>query len=174
MTTTAPEAPAVTSQTWAGHWHGFGPWLGSPDRYAREGNRRPPHLVRPAADADHATRYQEAAGEFATSSLPPLMTGHWMAKKGQAAADRTWTDVTDAVEWLKRHYTDQPPFERSDGLQAYVGLDGKLGYAFDVLPRGVDVSWVHYTQSRSLLSMSVVCCPNLFHPDLPCPLLPRR
>lgn len=136
MTTTAPEAPAVTSQTWAGHWHGFGPWLGSPDRYAREGNRRPPHLVRPAADADHATRYQEAAGEFATSSLPPLMTGHWMAKKGQAAADRTWTDVTDAVEWLKRHYTDQPPFERSDGLQAYVGLDGKLGYAFDVLPRG--------------------------------------
>jgi hypothetical protein len=102
------------------------------------------------------------------------MTGHWLAKQGQAVAERTWTEVADAVEWLKKHYTDQPPFERTDGLQSYVSLDGKLEYAYDVLPRGVDVTWVHYTQAKSLLSLSVACCPNLFHPDLKCPLLPRR
>ncbi|GGJ15385.1 hypothetical protein [Streptomyces brasiliensis] len=174
MTATAPEAPGLTSQTWAGHWHGFGPWVGPPSTYAKEGNRRPPHPVRPAPEADHAGRYQEGAGEFATSSLPPLMSGHWLAKQGQTAADRTWTDVTDAVEWLKRHYNDQPPFERTDGLRSYGSLDGKIAYAYDVLPRGVDIAWVHYTQSRSLLPLSIVCCPNLFHPDLECPLLPRR
>ncbi|MEU6318114.1 hypothetical protein [Streptomyces sp. NPDC047009] len=173
MTITAPEAPKVTSQTWTGHWHGFGPWIGPLTRYAQEGSRRPAHPVRPAPDADHATRYQEAAGEFATSSLPPLMTGHWLAKQGQAAAARTWTDTADAVEWMKQHYTDHPPFERSDGLQSYVSLDAKLAYAFDVLPRGVDVCWVHYTQSRNLISLSVVCCPNLFHPDLNCPVVPQ-
>ncbi|MFF0227592.1 hypothetical protein [Streptomyces sp. NPDC004629] len=173
MTTIAPEAPEVTSQTWAGHWHGFGPWLGSPGHYAKEGNRRPPHPVRPRPDADFATRYQEAGGEFATSSLPPLMTGHWLAKEGQTASDRTWTDAAEALTWLKRGYSEHPPYERIDGRQAYIGLDGKLAYAADVLPRGVDVTWVHYTQTRSLLSLAVVCCPNLFHPDLKCPLLPR-
>ncbi|MEU3984857.1 hypothetical protein AB0F77_33150 [Streptomyces sp. NPDC026672] len=173
MTTTAPAAPKLTSQTWTGHWHGYGPWAGSPTVYAKEGSRRPPHPVRPATEANHATRYQEAAGEFATSSLPPLMSGHWLAKEGRTAADRTWTDVTDVVQWLERHYIDQPPFERTDGLRAYVGLEVKVAYAYDVLPRGVDVAWIHYTQSRNLFSASIVCFPNLFHPDLPCPLLPR-
>ncbi|MGI5517258.1 hypothetical protein [Streptomyces sp. CA-106131] len=73
MTVTDPAAPNVTSQTWTGHWHGFGPWLGSPSRYAQKGNRRPPNPVRPQADSDHAARYQEAAGEFVTSSLPRLV-----------------------------------------------------------------------------------------------------
>jgi hypothetical protein len=172
MTITAPEQPKLTSQTWNGHWHGFGPWNGAPERYAQEGGRRPPHPVQPGPGSDHATRYQEAASEFASGSVPPLMTGHWLAKRGQAARARTWTDVTDAVEWLKQHYISNPPFERADGLQAYAGLDVKLAYALDVLPRGVDVTWVHYPQSRSLFSASVVCCPNLFHRDIPCPLPP--
>ncbi|MEU6085601.1 hypothetical protein ABZ865_02140 [Streptomyces sp. NPDC047085] len=170
MTITAPDVPQVTSQTWKGHWHGFGPWIGAPVDYAKEGNRRPPHPVRPAPEAGHADRYQQAAGEFATSSLPPLMSGHWLVKQGQVAADRTWTDVSDAIEWLTRHYTDNPPFERTDGGQAYERLDAKIAYTSDVLPRGVDIAWVHYTQARSLLSLSVVCCPNLFHPGTPCPL----
>ncbi|MEU6219311.1 hypothetical protein ABZ845_17610 [Streptomyces sp. NPDC047022] len=171
--TTALETPRLTSQTWTGHWHGFGPWIGAPERYAKEGSRRPPHEVRPAQEADHGARYQEAAGEFATSSLPPLMTGHWLAKQGQASAERTWADAAEAVDWLKRQYIDAPPFERTDGLRAYVGLDVKLAYASDVLPRGVDVTWVHHTQSRSLFSASVVCCPNLFHPGVKCPASPR-
>lgn len=171
MTTTAPEQ-LLTSQNWKGHWHGFGPWIGSPEAYHKEGGRRPPHPVRPGAEAPHASRYQEAAGEFATSSMPPLMTGHWLMKQGQAARARTWTDPAAAAEWLKQQYTSSPPFERADGKRAYVELDVKLAYTLDALPRGVDVSWVHYTQSRSLFSASVACCPNLFHPTIPCPLSP--
>ncbi|MFI1728163.1 hypothetical protein ACH40E_02770 [Streptomyces acidicola] len=172
MTTAAPEKPTLTSQNWTGHWHGFGPWVGTPARYAQEGNKRPAHPIQPGPGADHATRYRDAATEFATGNVPPLMTGHWLMKRGQAARARTWTDVTDAVEWLKGQFTDNLPFERGDGLKAYTSLDVKLAYAHDVLPRGVDVSWVHYTQSRNLFSASVVCCPNLHHPALDCPMPP--
>ncbi|MFE9923255.1 hypothetical protein ACFYQA_17220 [Streptomyces sp. NPDC005774] len=169
---TAPEQPRLTSQNWAGHWHGFGPWTGSPESYFKEGNRRPAHTIQPASESDHATRYREAAGEFATGSVPPLMSGHWLMKRGQAAHARTWTTARDAVDWLTQRYQSTPPFERSDGLQAYEGLDAKIACALDALPRGGDVSWVHYTQSRGLFSVSVVCCPNLHHPDLVCPLPP--
>ncbi|MER5549251.1 hypothetical protein ABT072_44290 [Streptomyces sp. NPDC002589] len=100
------------------------------------------------------------------------MSGHWLMKNGQAARARTWTDATGAVEWLKKHYTTNPPFERSDGLAAYEGLDVKIAYALDTLPRGVDIAWVYHTPSRSLFSASVVCCPNLFHPTIACPLPP--
>ncbi|GEC09926.1 hypothetical protein SSP24_75810 [Streptomyces spinoverrucosus] len=172
MTTTAPERQRLTSQTWSGHWHGFGPWVGPPETYAKEGNRRPAHPIQPAPESDCASRYREAASEFATGSVPPLMTGHWLLKRGQATRARTWTDCGDAVGWLKQHYIGNPPFERTDGLPAYAGLDVTLAYALDVLPRGVDVSCVHYTQSRGLFSASVVCCPNLHHPDLACPLPP--
>lgn len=173
MTITAPEQPPLTSQTWTGHWHGFGPWPGSPEIYFTEGNRRPAHPQQPGPGANFDIgRYHQAAGEFTSSGVPPLMTGHWLLKRGQASHARTWTDVADAVEWLREEYTSTPPFERADGLQAYVGLDAKLAYASDALPRGVDVSWVHYTQSRNLFSASVVCCPNLFHPTAPCPLSP--
>lgn len=173
-------SPKLTSQNWEGHWHGYGPWIGSPDLYHQEGNRRPPHPdpPPPASDGDKQAvrllqRYREGAAEFYGSGLPPIMTGHWLIKRGQTAANRTWTDVTDAVEWLKQQYTDNPPFERTDGLQAYISLDDRIAYAYDLLPRGVDTTWCHYTQSKSLLSMSVVCCPNLFHPDVACPLPPR-
>lgn len=183
MTATATplHPPKLTSQNWAGHWHGFGPWVGTVAQYYEEGNRRPPHPdpPSPAMDGDKQAvrlqrRYREAAAEFYGSALPPVMTGHWLVKRGQAAADRTWTDVTDAVEWLKQRYTDQPPFERADGLRAYVPLDALIASAYDTLPRGVDVTWSHYTPGKSLLSMSVVCCPNLFHPSVACPLPPRR
>lgn len=171
MAITAAAQPKLSSQGWQGHWHGF-VWIGAPQRYAREGDRRPAHAVQPAPEADHADRYREAAGEFVGGGLPPLMSGHWLMKRGQFARERTWTDVGDAVAWLKRHYTGNPPYERPDGARTYVELDAKVGYAVDVLPRGVDVSWVHYTPSRTLLSASVVCCPNLFHPALACPLPP--
>lgn len=172
--------PKLTSQNWAGHWHGYGPWIGSPAVYHQEGNRRPPHPdpPPPAVDGDKQAvrllqRYREAGAEFYSSGLPPIMTGHWLVKRGQTAAERTWTDVTDAVGWLKQHYTDNPPFERPDGLQAYLPLDALIAYTYDALPRGVDSTWSHYTQGKSLLSMSVVCCPNLFLPDVDCPLSPR-
>ncbi|MGX1029589.1 hypothetical protein [Streptomyces sp. SAI-097] len=173
MTVTAPERVSLTSQSWSGHWHGFGPWTGSPATYFNEGNRRPAHVILPDPGASCADRYREAASEFTNGALPPLMTGHWLLKRGQAARARTWTDAAVATEWLKEQYVINPPFERADGGQAYVGLDVKLDYALNVLPRGVDVSWVHWTPSRSLFAAQVVCCPNLHHPDLTCPLPPR-
>ncbi|MGW1225402.1 hypothetical protein [Streptomyces sp. NPDC001478] len=121
---------------------------------------------------DVLDRYREAAAEFQTGNVPPTMTGHWLMKKGQVSADRTWTDLGIALAWLTKKYEESPPYVRADGLVAYASLENKLEYATDVLPRGVDVTWVHYTAAKILISFSVVCCPNRFHPDLPCPLPP--
>ncbi|MFI5475023.1 hypothetical protein ACIA6D_33040 [Streptomyces cacaoi] len=118
-------------------------------------------------------RYREAAAEFQNGTVPPLMTGHWLMKRSHAAIDRTWADVNDAVVWLNKNYSENPPFERDDGKRAYSDLDGKIAYSREALRLGSDVSWVYYLQSQNLLSMQVVCCPNHFHPDLACPLPPR-
>ncbi|MEU3754526.1 hypothetical protein AB0H17_17420 [Streptomyces olivoreticuli] len=166
--------------SWSGHWHGYGPWVGLPAVYAHEGNRRPAHPngpPTPTSADDKATqrvhdRYREAAAEFRTGNVPPLMTGHWLLKQSRTAADRTWADIDIALAWLTKHYQENPPLEPEDGKTAYCSLDIKLEYASDVLPRGVDVSWVHYGKSQNLLSLSVVCCPNRFHPEIPCPLPP--
>ncbi|MER7174180.1 hypothetical protein [Streptomyces mesophilus] len=115
-------------------------------------------------------RFREAAAEFQTGNMPPTMTGYWLMKKNQVSADRTWADMGIALAWLTKEYEANPPFERTDGLEAYSSLDTKLDYATDVLPRGVDVSWVYYTPSKNLISFSVVCCPNRFHPEIACPL----
>ncbi|MEV0445698.1 hypothetical protein AB0I84_17720 [Streptomyces spectabilis] len=101
------------------------------------------------------------------------MTGHWLMKEGQASADQTWSTVDVALAWLEKQYGANPPYERADGLQAYSSLDNKLEYAADVLPRGVDVCWVYYLMSKNLISYSVVCCPNRFHPEISCPLPPQ-
>ncbi|MEV0962158.1 MULTISPECIES: hypothetical protein [unclassified Streptomyces] len=114
-------------------------------------------------------RYREVAADFPTSNLPPVMTGHWLMKHGRAAAERVWTDPVTAVDWLTKLFLDTPPFEREDGRRAYAGLDVKREYALDALPVGVDVSWVHYNRSGSIVSMSLVCCPNRHHPGLTCP-----
>lgn len=166
--------------SWSGHWHGFGPWIGPSAVYGKEGGRRPPHPNGPPSVLDSEDkrqqavldRYREAAAEFQTGNVPPTMTGYWLMKKHQVSADRTWADPAIALAWLTKQYEANTPFERADGLQTYSGLDTKLEYATDVLPRGVDVSWVYYTPSKSLISFSVVCCPNRFHPQIPCPLQP--
>jgi hypothetical protein len=145
---------------WVGHWHGFG-WIGSGEEYKKE------HLRRPGKDAG-----DPATGAFLASSLPAMMTGQNLLRRRLVAADRTWADVQAAVDWLKARYAESPPFERSDGRQAYVDLDAKIVYALDVLPRGVDVTWVHWTQAKSVFSHSVICCPSLHHPEIPCPLPP--
>ncbi|WP_432143552.1 hypothetical protein [Streptomyces sp. bgisy084] len=166
--------------SWSGHWHGFGPWIGPSAVYGKEGGRRPPHPNGPPSVLDSEDkrqqavldRYREAAAEFQTGNVPPTMTGYWLMKKHQVSADRTWADLAIALAWLTKQYEANTPFERADGLQTYSGLDTKLEYATDVLPRGVDVSWVYYTPSKSLISFSVVCCPNRFHPQTSCPLQP--
>lgn len=118
-------------------------------------------------------RYREAAAEFQAGNVPPTMTGWWLTKKNHVSAERTWADMSNAIAWLTKQYEVNLPFERSDGLQAYNSLDSKVKYATDVLPCGVDVSWVYYMPSKNLIAFSVVCCPNRFHPELPCPLPPQ-
>lgn len=165
--------------SWSGHYHGYGPWIGTPESYHKEGNRRPPHPDPPAPLATDdklaeraLARYREVAAEFPTSNLPPMMTGHWLLKRNQASVDRTWTDPAVALEWMTKHYLANPPFEREDGRQAYAGLGTKRDYATDVLPVGVDVTWAYYNRSGNIVSTSVVCCPNRHHPELACPLPP--
>ncbi|MFF0386045.1 hypothetical protein [Streptomyces sp. NPDC004286] len=148
--------------------------------YAKEGGRRPAHpngpplIANPEDKKEQAAldRYREAAAEFAGGSVPPLMSGHWFLKRDQTVADRTWTDVGIVLAWMTKHYAADPPFTHPDGSRAYGDLDFKLEYAADVLPRGVDVSWVYYTPAGAIFSLSVVCCPNHFHPGIPCPLPP--
>ncbi|MEU4843846.1 hypothetical protein [Streptomyces gilvosporeus] len=148
--------------------------------YGQEGGRRPPHHNGPPSITDPEDkkqqavldRYREAASEFQSGNVPPTMTGHWLMKKHLVSADRTWTDARVALSWLTKQYQEAPPFVRQDGLEAYCGLDWKIEYAEDVLPRGVDVTWCYYLASENLISYSVVCCPNRFHPEIACPLPP--
>ncbi|WP_241740934.1 hypothetical protein [Streptomyces sp. L2] len=115
-------------------------------------------------------RYREVTAEFPTSVLPPLMSGHWLMKRSQASSDRTWADPAVALEWMTKHYLANPPYERDGGRQAYTGLEVSRAYVSDVLPLGVDVSWVYYNRSQNIVSICVVCCPNRHHPALACPL----
>ncbi|GAB2327890.1 hypothetical protein [Streptomyces variabilis] len=144
--------------TWTGHWHGFGPWVGGGQEYAREGQRRPGAV----------------AGEaFLLDRRPPMMTGWWLMRRAQVAA--TWEgDPAPAVAWLEETYAAHPPGERADGGQAYASLEWRRAYALDRLPRGRDITWCYWLPSRSLASFSVVACPNHFHPELPCPLEASR
>ncbi|WP_329385785.1 hypothetical protein [Streptomyces sp. NBC_01716] len=148
--------------SWSGHWHGYGPWTGSRNAYGQEGLRRP---------GTHPNDEQTRA--FLSSTMPPMQTGHWLTRRTQTSADRAWTDLPDALDWLKTAYGANLPFEREDGKRAYLDLPTKVGYAEDSLRRGSDAVWVHYTKSSNLVSFSVVCCPQRFLPEIPCPLPPR-
>ncbi|MFF4903085.1 hypothetical protein [Streptomyces sp. NPDC001068] len=148
----------LTSQNWTGHWHVFGPWIGSGDTHKQEGRRRPGQNSQ-----DPQTRI------FLEEKLPPVMTGHWLMRDRQVAA--TCTTSEGAVAWLAERYAETPPVVREDGKAAYNTLESKVEYALDALPRGVDIVWGYWTHSRLLASYAVVCCPNLFH-TLPCPFPP--
>jgi hypothetical protein len=104
---------------WSGHLHGFGPWVGPPERYHQEGDRRPPYPDPPAPGSPHEKRYREAEAEFYTSGLPPMMSGHWLMKRGQASAERTWTDPLEAVEWLTKQYQENPPHQDTRGTDLH-------------------------------------------------------
>ena len=84
--------------SWSGHWHGYGPWTGSRAEYGKE------HLRRPGASPD-----DEQTRAFLAETLPPLMTGHALLRRNQAAPGRTWTTVRDAVDWLTNTYAGRPP-----------------------------------------------------------------
>ena len=146
---------------WSGHWHGYGPWIGSRSEYNQE------HLRRPGLSPD-----DEQTRMFIAATIPPLMTGHALLRRNQTARERTWTAVQEAVDWLTKTYADRPPYEGADGQRAYAPLEVKIGDAEEHLPRGKDTSWTYYTRNGAFMSYEVICCPNHFHPDIPCPLPP--
>lgn len=143
-----------------GHWHGY-VWTGSGREHADESLRRPGLALN-----------QPHTQAFIASKLPPLMTGHWLLKRSQTSASRTWTDVAEAVSWLMAQYDKNPPMKREDGLKAYVDRERWKAGACDRLPGGTDIHWCYWTQSGSKTSFAAVCCPNHFHPEIPCPLPP--
>jgi hypothetical protein len=100
------------------------------------------------------------------------MTGHALLRRNQAAPDRTWTTVSEAVDWLTKTYADRPPFERPDGQRAYVPLEVMIRGAEEYLPLGTDTVWAYYARSGAFVSYQVICCPSRLHPDIPCPLPP--
>lgn len=167
--------------SWSGHFHGYGPWVGSPETYHRAGYRRPPHPSPPTLltstddkkAIDIHTHYHQAAKEFPVSPLPPMMSGHWLLKRAQASPERTWASATAAVDWLTAGYLANLEAGHADPARTGAGLDGKRVYALDALPGGVDVSWVYYDHASQIVSIEVVCCPNLHHPELACPLTSR-
>ncbi|MGW3910546.1 hypothetical protein ACWEBX_03325 [Streptomyces sp. NPDC005070] len=142
------------------HWHGFGPWIGTGKEYGKEALRRP---GRGPGDGQTAA--------FLASRVPSMQTGHALMRTGLVAG--TWTDVRDAVDWLAGLYGTAQPIERTDGGIAYLDADTKASYALDALPRGLDVVWAYWTQSRLLASYSVVCCPHR-DIDVPCPTRDRQ
>src|SRR5690554_6506940 len=66
------------------HWHAY-TWTGSGADLGREAERRP------------------GSPEFATSPLPPMITGDWLAKPASRIA-ATFRKVEDAARWLGEQY----------------------------------------------------------------------
>lgn len=131
------------------HWHAY-QWTGA------------------GADrADEAGRRTSSPG-FATSPLPPMRTGDWLAKPASHVA-ATFEDVEAAARWLAAEYAKAVPALLTPDR---VPLAERLGTARDLLARGVDVQWGEWLQGGRFVTLGVVCCPNLHVPH-PCPLRRR-
>jgi len=148
---------------WDGHWHGYGPWVGERRELGKESHRRP------GASPD-----DEQTQAFLTSTLPPMMTGWALLRRRQTVADRTWTAVSDAVDWLTKTYADRPPSFAPSSLYPTPEeqLQSKVRDAEEHLPLGTDTVWAYYATNGAYVSYEVICCPSHFHPDIPCPLPP--
>lgn len=125
------------------HYHGFGPWTGTRDEYAREGLRVPGH---PA---------------FGTIAMPPVQTGHALLRPRLVRG--TWEAPGGAVEWLRRTYAAYPPGRPSGTPEDWFEIQE------DSLTRGSDVVWGYYLASGAYCTYSAVCCPNKFCPGITCP-----
>ncbi|MFG3440199.1 hypothetical protein ACGF0J_23370 [Nonomuraea sp. NPDC047897] len=128
------------------HWHAY-TWIGSGEELDREEERRP------------------GSPEFATSPLPPMLTGDWLARPASRIT-ATFDEAAQAVEWLATRYgTVRKAFPHPDR----VGLPARLDAAGDALPRGVDVQWGEWLTGGRFVTISVICGPNR-HTAHPCPI----
>ncbi|WP_052390763.1 hypothetical protein [Streptomyces sp. NRRL B-24484] len=156
----------------SGHWHGYGPWIGTSALYHTEYLRRPQPidpatLKSPKGQAFDAEHYKP----FEQRTIPPMFTGHYLLRRPADLADRTWKDPDSAVEWLAGIYRRYLPAPRFDGGAVDCGLDAKTHHARTAIAHGTDSVWCYYITGDRLISYAVISCPNLpLHPEIPCPL----
>ncbi|MFF8813188.1 hypothetical protein [Streptomyces pactum] len=131
------------------HFHGY-QWCGDGRELRHEGVRRPT-----GNNAD-----------FLSSKLPPMMNGWWLHRRAQTSTTLTWTDHRPAIGWLRDQYRAEPPPAGSRPA-----LETRTVYAENALSLGVDVVWGYWTGSGPRFAHhTVVCCPNVHWPRIPCPL----
>ena len=106
------------------------------------------------------------------STLPPLQLGHYLLRRRDTTAARTWTNVDDAMDWLGTTHAAHPPLTLSNGSQAYPALQARRRHTRDGLHHGVDAFWLYYTTKFGVVACAVICCPHRHMTTSPCPLPP--
>jgi hypothetical protein len=153
------------------HHHGY-LWTGPKQRFDQEALRRPPHPEPPPPGSrpELIQRYQEVAGEFPTSDLPPLETAYWLVKP-RSLIRGTWDEAKEAAAWLGERLAEYAPRFAAERDRDIIRTASLVGSAAMRLASGADVSLGLYLERPSYLSLAVVtCCPNGTRPELPCPV----
>ncbi|MET7972442.1 hypothetical protein ABZW44_05010 [Streptomyces mirabilis] len=152
------------------HHHGY-LWTGPKERFDDEALRRPPHSDPPPAGSrpELIQRYRQVAAEFPASDLPPLETAYWLVKP-RALVRGTWDEAKEAAAWLGERLAEYAPRFASESDRDTARLARLVDAAAGRLRSGADVSYGHYLERPSYLSLAVVTCsPNRALPELACP-----
>ncbi|MFF8594371.1 hypothetical protein ACF061_23550 [Streptomyces sp. NPDC015220] len=152
------------------HHHAY-LWTGPKQRFDDEALRRPPHPNPPPAGSrpELIQRYREVAAEFTTSDLPPLETAYWLVKP-RSLVRGSWDEAKEAAAWLGERLAEYAPRFASEVDRDTARLARLVDAAAERLHAGADVSYGHYLERPSYLSLAVVTCsPNRAKPELACP-----
>ncbi|MFF3716032.1 hypothetical protein [Streptomyces prasinus] len=152
------------------HHHAY-LWTGPKARFDDEALRRPPHPDPPPAGSrpELVERYRQVAAEFRTSELPPLETAYWLVKPSSLVRG-TWDEAKEAAAWLGERLAEYTPRFASEADRDTAHLARLVDAAAERLRSGADVSYGHYLERPSYLSLAVVTCsPNRAAPGLACP-----
>ncbi|MGA5605008.1 hypothetical protein ACPCUF_28900 [Streptomyces griseoincarnatus] len=152
------------------HHHAY-LWTGPKTRFDDEALRRPPHPDPPPAGSrpELIDRYRQVAAEFRTSDLPPLETAYWLVKP-RPLVRGTWEEAKEAAAWLGERLAEYAPRFAAEHDRDTARLAHLVDAAAERLHAGGDVSYGHYLERPSYLSLAVVTCsPHHTLPELPCP-----
>ncbi|MCG6499174.1 hypothetical protein [Kitasatospora sp. A2-31] len=153
----------------SGHWHGYGPWIGTNAQYHTEYLRRP-NPIDPEWLKSQKAPDPNAFTPFERRAIPPLRTGHYLLRRPAELADNTWKEAEPALRWLVTTYQANPPARRPDGGAVDAGLDARAHHARTDITNGVDVVWSYYVPGDRMISYAVIACPNRHLPEITCPL----
>lgn len=152
------------------HHHAY-LWTGPKARFDDEALRRPPHPdpPPPGSRPELIDRYRLVAAEFRTSDLPPLETAYWLVKP-RSLVRGTWEDSKEAATWLGERLAEYAPRFAAEHDRDTARLTRLVDAAAERLRAGADISYGHYLERPSYLSLAVVTCsPNRATPELSCP-----